>query len=38
MNLVCIIDSEVLNKDDDIVVTLCGHVFHRNCVSSWLAR
>lgn len=37
MNIVCIIDHEILTKEDDVVVTQCGHLFHRTCITEWLA-
>jgi hypothetical protein len=32
----CLICIEYFNKEDDITKINCNHIFHKNCIKSWL--
>ncbi|XP_070497702.1 E3 ubiquitin-protein ligase trul-1-like [Chironomus tepperi] len=36
MNILCIICSEFMTNDEDIIVTPCGHCFHNACIGNWI--
>ena len=36
MLFACLICSEILTSSSKTSSTLCGHVFHTNCISKWL--
>ncbi|OWR49790.1 hypothetical protein KGM_214851 [Danaus plexippus plexippus] len=38
MHILCTICSDIVNQAENIYVTKCGHVFHYNCLSKWIAR
>ncbi|CAG4988455.1 unnamed protein product [Colias eurytheme] len=38
MHILCTICSDLLNQAENIYVTKCGHIFHNNCLSQWIAR
>lgn len=38
MNIICSICSELINQTENIFATVCGHVFHCNCLSEWIKR
>ncbi|CAB3233839.1 unnamed protein product [Arctia plantaginis] len=38
MNVLCTICSDHVNKNENIFVTKCGHLFHDHCLVQWLER
>ncbi|XP_038207198.1 E3 ubiquitin-protein ligase TRAIP [Zerene cesonia] len=38
MHILCTICSDLVNQAENIYVTKCGHIFHNNCLSQWIAR
>ncbi|XP_017148295.1 E3 ubiquitin-protein ligase TRAIP [Drosophila miranda] len=38
LNLNCVICAELFAQSDEVYVTICGHLFHHNCLNQWLDR
>lgn len=38
LNLNCVICAELFSQADEVFVTVCGHMFHHNCLNQWLDR
>ncbi|KAH8401637.1 hypothetical protein KR009_006945 [Drosophila setifemur] len=38
LNLNCVICAELFAQADEVFVTICGHMFHHNCLNQWLDR
>ncbi|XP_022218428.1 E3 ubiquitin-protein ligase TRAIP [Drosophila obscura] len=38
LNLNCVICAELFAQSDEVYVTMCGHMFHHNCLNQWLDR
>ncbi|KAL7049691.1 hypothetical protein ACKWTF_003817 [Chironomus riparius] len=36
MEILCIICSEFMTSEEDIIVTPCGHCFHGTCIKNWI--
>ncbi|XP_072933577.1 uncharacterized protein [Epargyreus clarus] len=36
MQIICVICSEVINQNEDIHATKCGHIFHYQCLVQWI--
>lgn len=38
MNIICTICHDTLTCSDDVLAIYCGHMFHSNCLTTWLRR
>lgn len=38
LNLNCVICAELFGQADEVFATVCGHMFHHNCLNQWLDR